>query len=67
MRAIDLDRRHVYITPQGFRCVLKAQPEERERTTWFSFVYLEREGGFCFTLANVPLLKREGRYATAAR
>lgn len=59
MKPAELDRRHVYVTPLGRRCVLRVQPEARERVTWFSFVYLGVKGGFAFTAENLRLLKRE--------
>lgn len=59
MKAAELDRRYIYVTPLGRRCVLRVRPEEPARASLFSFAYLGRPGGFELTAENLKLLKRE--------
>lgn len=59
MRAVDLNTRHVYLSPLGRRCKLLPGKEDTASRELFSFVYLDFPGGFSFTCNNVSFLKRE--------
>jgi hypothetical protein len=61
LRLVELNRRDVYITPLGRRCVLIPGKEDKASRELFTFAYLELPGGFSFTSTNVGLLRREVR------
>ena len=61
MKAVDLNRRDVYISPLGRRCMLTQGKEGNASRELFTFTYLDVPGGFSFTAANVVLLRKEMR------
>lgn len=58
LRTVDLNRRDIYISPLGRRCILRPQPEGRQQTDLFTFTYVDFPSGFSFTSENIPLLRK---------